>query len=292
MAENAIRTEDEWGLELSQLVGKIQELPRAYERAYEVKPLRESIRAADDIATGSLSIGQYVQYCLAQAVDACVGIEHLVSTPRGLAIPLVATYPLARTAIESACTALWVMRPPARRERVLRRLQATQDELAYEKSFIVAASASQQASARESMKRVNAKGARETRRQMRRVADASGIEWAEYERGLPGWEKVVDEAGDLFNVNSSSLLVGAWKFTSGLTHPSFMRGLVAHEFLQTADSGDAEGAHEVRGRLTGDPAWITSTATAAQVMTLRAIAMLRVTKAMVNGERPVPSPRT
>lgn len=164
---------EEWGRQLYEVTERIRALAGKYERAYASNPLPGSVRAADDLASGSLAIGQYVQYCLAQAVDACEGIRKLVTNERGLEIPLSATYPLSRTAIESSSMALWVMRPATRRERVLRRLRIAQDELKYEKAFAASVSLTQCGSEREATKRAHAQDAQRIKLQMSEIAKAS-----------------------------------------------------------------------------------------------------------------------
>lgn len=280
-----MESEPQSGRQLGEVVDRIRALARMYERAYTLPTMDSSVRATDDAASGGLAVGNYVQYCLAQAIDACLGIDRLVANEHGLTIPLSSTYPLSRTAIESSCIALWVMTPPTRRERVLRRLRIAHDELLYEKRFSDALSLTQDVRQRESTRRQHARAAKELKAQMAGIASANQIASGEYVSQFPGWEAVVDSAGSLFNPASPAMLVTTWKLTSGLTHPSYMRGLVAHQF----DESDASGA-EIRGKLHGDVSWIASTSHVAEVMTRRAIVMLRLSKAKVNGERPVPRP--
>lgn len=269
------------GQQLGEVVDRIHSLPSMYERTYALPTSANSVRAADDQASGGLTIGHFVQYCLAQSVDACVGIEKLVTNDRGLEIPLSATYPLARTAIESSCMALWAMNAATRRERVLRRLQIAQDELRYEKKFSDALSLTQDPRQREATRRAHSRGGKQLKRQMAEIAAVNHIDAADYQTQLPGWESIVNAAGSLFNPESPAMLVTTWKLTSGLTHPSYMRGLVAHQFEESGGSG-----LEAIGVLRGDVNWIASTAHVAEVMTRRAIVKLRLSKAQIDGERP------
>jgi hypothetical protein len=96
----------------------------------------------------------------------------------------------------------------------------------------------------------------------------------------------VDDAAPALYEKQRSLRVAAWRFTSGLTHPSFVRGRVAHTFVQTVPDAEA-----FRGEITGSVKWIVSTAFVAEALTRRAIFQFCLSKALVNAERPVPIPQ-
>jgi hypothetical protein len=276
----------EWEAELARLVGRINRLQTAYDRVYESATLPSSIRAADDAATWPLSIGQHAHYCLVQAIDMCQGIAELVTNETGLQIPLAATYPLARAAIESASMSVWMTSPVTRRERVVRRLQAAHDELVFEKAFIHSAAAGQAPSQQQRMQRAHAKDAKHLRKQMKEIARANGIDSSEYVDQMPGWKEVVEAAAPALRGGRGSHLVATWRFASGLTHPSFVRGRLAHAFVPTDP-----GADKSRGEVTANIEWLVSTAYVAEDLTRNALVRLQQTKAQVNGECPVPAPR-
>lgn len=282
MAANEI----DWESELGKLVSKIRQLNAGYDRAYEAPVLKTSIRAADDAATWPLAIGQHVTYCLVQAIDMCEGIADLVTNETGLQVPLTATYPLARAAIESASVAVWMLAPQTRRERVIRRLQAAHDEIAFEKAFINSVAEGMSASKEQAMRRANAKDANHLKRRMKEIARVNGIDPDEYTETMPGWKDIVEAGGSVLRGEPGSLLVAAWRFTSGLTHPSFLRGRVAHEFVQTAPDAEA-----FCGEITVNISWLVSTASIAHRLTRAALVEYYLTKGKVNGERPVPAPR-
>jgi|GEM_PF-4313698 len=271
----------EWEAELGRLVERIKKLQTAYDRLYESAVLPASIRAADDAATRPLSIGQHAQYCLVQAMDMCQGIAELVTNE----IPIAATHPLARAAIESASMSVWMTSPTTRRERVVRRLQAAHAELGFEKAFIHSAAIGQSPSQQQKMQRAHAKDAKQLRSQMKEIARANGIDGTEYLEQMPGWREVVEAAAPALPGAGGSLLVVAWRFTSGLTHPSFIRGRAAHAFVQTDPNGDKS-----RGEVTANIEWLVSTAYVAEALTREALVRLLQTKAQVNGEHPVPAP--
>lgn len=276
----------EWEAELGRLVERIGQLQVAYDRAYESPVAPKSLRAADDAATWPLAIGQHAQYCLVQAIDMCQGIAELVTNETGLQIPLASTYPLARAAIESSSMAVWMLAPSTRRERVVRRLQAAHDELVFEKAFIHSAAEAQSPSQQQRMQRAHARDAKQLKAHMNEIARVNGIDAEEYVEKMPGWKDIVEEAAPILHGERRSVLVGAWRFTSGLTHPSFMRGRVAHEFVRTDPGGE-----EVRGEITASIPWVVSTAFVAEALTRKALVRLQLTKVKVNGERPVPVPR-
>lgn len=272
-----------WEAELGRLAARIGTLQAARDRVHEAAAGAMSIRTADDAATWPLAIGQHVEYCIVQAIDMCQGIAELVTNDSGLQIPLAATYPLTRSAMESSSMAVWMLLAPTRRERVLRRLQAAHDELAYEKAFIHCVADSGDVSKEMRIKRVYARDAMKTKARMKEIARVNGIDALEY-ASFPGWENIVENAAGILDTRSS-LAAAAWRFTSGVTHPSFTRGRIAHEFVAATRDGD-----DARGEITGNIEWIVSTAAIAETLTRKAIKMLRYTKVKVNGERPVPAP--
>ncbi|WP_454149032.1 hypothetical protein [Microbacterium lacticum] len=274
----------EWEQELGHLVERIGLLNAAYGRVYESPMVPASVRKADDDATWPLAIGQHAQYCLAQAIDMCEGIADLVTNGRGLQLPLAATYPLARAAIESSSVVVWMLDPATRRERVVRRLQAAHGELPFEKAFIHAASQGQSASQQQSMQRAYAKDAKRLKARMREIARANGISPDEYVEKMPGWKDIV-EAAALHN-ERTSLVVAAWRFASGLTHPSFLRGRLAHEFVGRRAEGDGP-----EGEITASAPWVVMTAFVAEALTRKALAELQATKERINEELPVPTPQ-
>ncbi|MFB9163568.1 hypothetical protein [Arthrobacter psychrochitiniphilus] len=276
----------EWEAELGYLVGRINSLQAAYDRVYESVALPASIRAADDAATWPLTIGQHAQYCLVQAIDMCQGIADLVTMETGLQIPIAATHPLARAAIESASMAIWMTSPTTRRERVVHRLQAAHAELVFEKAFIHAVASGQSPSQQQEMQRAHAKDSRRLWIWMKEIARANDIEDMEYVQKMPGWQVVVEAAAPALPAARASLLVAAWRFTSGLTHPSFIRGRVAHTFVQTEPGGDKS-----RGEVSANIEWLVSTASVAEALTRKALVRLQQTKAQVNEEHPVPALR-
>lgn len=277
----------EWEPELGRVAVRIGELQNAYDRAYELDAALDSIRVADDVATRPLAIGNYVQYCLVQAIDMCQGIAELVTNETGLQIPLSSTYPLARAAIESSSAAVWMLAPSTRRERVIRRLQAAHEELVFEKAFIHSAAEGQPPSQQQRMKRTHAVGAKQLKKSMQEVAGASGIDSEEYVNRMPSWREIVEAAAPVLHGERRSLLVGAWRFTSGLTHPSSMRGQLAHEF---APGGSSDEEH--RGEVTASLPWLVSTAFVAEALTRRTLMRFAVTKARIDPETPSPkSPR-
>ncbi|WP_307221837.1 hypothetical protein [Microbacterium arborescens] len=272
-----------WEGQLGALVGRIDGLAPLYDRVYEAATPESSLRFADDAATWPLAVGQHAQYCLIQAIDMCQGLRELVTNEKGLQIPLAATYPLARAAIESASTAVWMMQPSDRRTRVVRRLQAAQDELNFEKAFMHEVAASQPGPQGESTKRKYAKDARGLKVRIGEIARVHEIEQSEYLQ-MPGWRDIVDAAAPILHGERRALLVAAWRFTSGLTHPSFTRGRIAHAFVPSQPDSPS-------GEITANVEWIVSTGVVAEALTRRALLRLAHTKMLPNQEHPVREPR-
>lgn len=279
------KEQTDWETELGRVVQRIGRLQGLYDRAYDASASPTSVRASDDEASWPLAVGQHAMYSIVQALDMCQGLADLFTDGEHQRVPLSASYPLVRAAIESASMALWLLTPESRRERIVRRLQAAHDELSFEKSFFHCVADGKTPSDQMAMKRAYARDANKTKNRMRSIARANGIDALEYENLMPGWEKVVELAAPVLG-DDRSLLVVAWRFASGLVHPSFTRGRIAHEFMFKNP-----GAGTSQGEVTASLPWTVSTASIAAAVTERALLEYRTSKILMNGDGPVPSPR-
>jgi hypothetical protein len=152
---------------------------------------------------------------------------------------LTAQFPLIRTSIESAATALWLVRPESQRERILRLLQLRITDINYDVQLMRA-----MADVIESMdsdgRSLSQRGIRQAaqRKQKHRaridlIARNKAIGLDEYERGAPGNEEIIRQAAD-----DGGQAASIWRLISGLTHPSPMRVLQTSKTEVQAENGD------------------------------------------------------
>jgi len=64
----------------------------------------------------------------------------------------------------------------------------------------------------------------------------------------PGWRGIVEAAAPVLHGERRSLLVSAWLFASGLTHPSFARGTLPNKFVRDEAIEDMREAQLRRTR--------------------------------------------
>jgi hypothetical protein len=263
----------------------LAELVDEHERIYPVAPGANSVLAGDDIATHPMQIGHFASYCLLQAVDTCRSIVRAVrDEDGGITLPIMSLFTLARAVIECAATAMWVMAPPDRRTRVLRRLQFEHDELSHETELTKSAASSFSKPEEQAALRKDAKSRTKANAYMRAVAHANGIDRTEYENARPGWEEIVTAAGEEMGIEQRGLPT-IWRLCSGLSHPSVTRGINVLQFTPTGEEGDIlSGVLSVK---TGNAVGVVSVAHRA---TKIALDRWRVSKIQVNPERPVPKP--
>ncbi|MCK6068502.1 MULTISPECIES: hypothetical protein [Microbacterium] len=264
---------------------RLAELVNEHERVYPVALGANSVLAADDMATHPLEIGHFASYCLLQAVDTCRSIVRVVRDEAGgITLPIMSLFTLARAVIECAATAMWVMAPPDRRTRVVRRLQFEHNELSHETELTKSAASSFSKSEEQAALRKDAKSRKKANAYMRAIAHANGIARTEYENTRPGREEIVTVAGEAMSIEHHGLPT-VWRLCSGLSHPSVTRGINVLQFTQTSEKGDIlSGVLSVK---TGNAVSVVSLAHRATTIAMKHWSLSKV---QVNPERPVPKP--
>ncbi len=252
-----------------------------------VTPKPNSVCASDDQASNPLQLDQFIGYCLLQSIDAARISSFVVDGqgPGETELPIMGLYPLLRAQIECASLAAWVMTPSTRRERILRRLQASHDEFRYEKMFVEAGLelGKKTNSYKEKVRREISRQAREQKRYLEAIADANGIAKHEYEEALPGLGDMANEAGRWLGLGSAAKV--AWMLSSGFTHASFRRGLRVLDLSVSATHGNI---HE--GVMTTNNTYLHAGLEVVYRTTLVTLKRWGHRRIAIDGERPVPTP--
>ncbi len=117
--------------------------------------------------------------------------------------------PILRAALESASTALWLLRPDVQRDRIIRLLQLRTTDIDYDLTLIKAAakladlSTPQGRSASQAAIRGGVARRKRHMRQMTKIADAEGISVDDYTGGAPGHGVIVEQATDYPDLNGN-----------------------------------------------------------------------------------------
>ena len=156
---------------------------------------------------------------------------------------VTAHFPLLRAALESASTALWLLRPDVQRDRIIRLLQLRTTDIDYDLTLIKAAakladlSTPQGRSASQAAIRGGVARRKRHVHQMAKIAEAEGISADEYVRGAPGHSVIVEQATDYPDLNGKYAST-VWRLISGLTHPSPLRMMSTSKHGDTVDNED------------------------------------------------------
>jgi hypothetical protein len=199
----------------------------------------------DDEFTEWRRLSAGVRYALDMAADNLRVLHGLLKSDADAALPFVATYPLTRTALESASLAAWILAPNDPRERIDRHLRNAAREV-YEESVL---------------RKFSLKVASENRKGLGIKGSVIGREQKDYktwyalhteqicgcalDMGLPdptlsarvGFAEIVGGANAATGTPAAygELL---WKQVSGLTHPSLMRATSTMNMSDASDNGD------------------------------------------------------
>ncbi|MFJ6531748.1 hypothetical protein [Microbacterium sp. NPDC091662] len=87
----------------------------------------------DDRRTSWLHLSHFVASCMSMATDNLAATKQLL-LPDGAQLEhrVTAHFPLLRAALESASTALWLLRPDIQRDRIIRLLQLRTTDIDYD----------------------------------------------------------------------------------------------------------------------------------------------------------------
>lgn len=217
---------------LSSLLTRLEQVPNAISRWDRVAAATASPRSElslDDEYTAWRNLSHSAVHQLNHAADALNTLTLLITADEKRSIPFVSHYAVARTGLEAASLALWVLAPADPRERVSRHLRNAWREVSEEAQLSSAVLQAVERDAALLPLQSLDKGRKETRawkrkhtQQIRNCARRLALPDPTESRWTLGFAEVVREA---------SIVVGlpgiygeaVWRELSGLSHPSLVR---------------------------------------------------------------------
>ncbi|GAA1545981.1 hypothetical protein GCM10009803_27400 [Microbacterium ginsengiterrae] len=223
---------------------QIDGLLTRYESIARLRAKPTSELGDDDHRTSWLNFSHFVASCMAMATDSLASTRQLLLPDDDqLEHRVTAHFALLRSALESAATALWLLRPDDQRERIIRLLRLRANDADFDVSLVKAAAklvdtetldgrAASQAAIRNAV-------ARRKKHQLRmtKIAAAEGITASEYLNNFPGYGVIVEQATDYPDLDGAYAST-VWRLISGLTHPSPLRMLSTSNHEETVANED------------------------------------------------------
>ncbi|OSO98767.1 hypothetical protein [Microbacterium sp. LEMMJ01] len=230
--------------ELARRLHQVDRLTERYSTVAQLRAKPTSELGDDDRRTHWLQLSHYVSACMSMATDSLLATKQLLM-PDGKQLEhrITSQFPLLRSTLESAATALWLLQPADQRDRIVRLLQLRTTDIDYNLRFVKAAvrlidnTTREGRSAAQRGIRDATKRRRKHREQLATIAEANDITPDEYTDGAPGYERIVEEATDspdLTGAHASTV----WRMISGLTHPSPLRVTDTSKHGATIDNDD------------------------------------------------------
>lgn len=213
---------------LAERLQQIDGLLDRYSKIAQVKAKPNTELADDDARTSWLHLSHFVASCMTMASDSLDSTRKLLLHDGQLEHRLTAHFPLLRSAIESGGTALWLLQPDDQRERIVRLLRARTADIEWDMPLVKAASRiadpstpEGRSTAQRSIRNAVARKKRHVT-QIRTIAAREDIAPEEYADGLPGYERIIEQATRHLNITGTPAPT-VWRLISGLTHPSPIR---------------------------------------------------------------------
>ncbi|WP_372467977.1 hypothetical protein ACCO44_01480 [Microbacterium maritypicum] len=229
--------------ELSRRLTQIEPLLDRYAKIAQLRPKPNAELADDDSRTSWLHLSHFVASCMAMASDSLASTQQLLLPDGQLEHRITAHFPLLRSAMESAGTALWLLQPNNQRERITRLLKARTSDIEWDLPLVKAAAriADQNTPEGRSMAQRAIRNAVARKRrhltQIREIATREKIAPDEYSEGLPGYERIIEQATAHLDLPGASAPT-VWRLISGLTHPSPLRMMDTSQHGQPLDNQD------------------------------------------------------
>lgn len=197
--------------------------------------------AGDDAVTGPYQGSHHIAHCLMVAADCMTTIELILRDGDSLRIPIVGVYPVVRTALEAATSALWVLiadSPVVRRTRTLRiAMQEAREENSLVREFIQPRTTDPADVKKQKARQLQAhKGKSARMENVLALAAAAGLSEKEVESGVTSIRGLLDDVDAAFPAPLVSWK-GLWQYVSGLSHPSALRLFSASD-LKLEDTDD------------------------------------------------------
>lgn len=226
---------------------RIAEIPAVlsdWERIAQVEQKPRSELALDDSVTSWWQLSHSLTQHLNHAADALRTLTVLIPAEGELAIPYMSHFAVARSGLEAAALALWIVSPEDPRERISRHLANGWREANEESSFVnaildaMAKDATLGSPSEVDRGRKEHKAWRKKRvDHLRTVANRVGLEDPTRSSWNVGFAEIVREASqaiDLPGIYGEAI----WRELSGLSHPSTIRAVRSMSVEEKTDYGD------------------------------------------------------
>ncbi|NUJ89664.1 hypothetical protein HOW07_16740 [Plantibacter sp. MCCC 1A11337] len=205
----------------------VPELLDRWNRVSRVGAGPRSELAQDDIITSWTHLSSHAHHSLNHAADCLRALTTLIPSGGPLSIPLVAHYPVARSGLEAASVALWVLHPDEPKARVERHLRNLWREVRDEAS-LSNASENYVRDGQAPMLDQHRKGQKAWRKryvdQIRGVAGRAGVPDPTLVKHAVGFAEIVGQATEATGVMGGYGEM-VWRLISGLSHPSMLRSI-------------------------------------------------------------------
>lgn len=229
--------------ELARRLAQIGPLLDRYAKIAQLQPKPNAELADDDARTSWLHLSHFVASCMAMSSDSLASTQQLLLPNGQLEHRITAHFPLLRSAMESAGTALWLLQPDNQRERITRLLQARTSDIEWDLPLVKAAARivdqdthESRSKAQRAIRNAVARNRRHLA-QIREIGTREKIAPDEYSEGLPGYERIIEQATAHLDLPGASAAT-VWRLISGLTHPSPLRMMDTSQHGPPLDNQD------------------------------------------------------
>lgn len=229
--------------------GRLAKVPELLERWNKVAGANASPKsqlARDDEVTGWLLLSSYAHHNLNHASDCLRALKDMIPMDEARPLPFVAHYPIARSGLEAASLALWILHPDDPQARIERHLRNVWREISDETSLMKASEdvAPPELGPLLDKQRKSSKAWKKKYvNQIRTAASRAGVVDPTLSSYTVGFAEIVNGAS-----SSTGLLGGygemVWRMISGLSHPSMLRAVRFMPHMKVADHGN--GVHGVQ----------------------------------------------
>jgi hypothetical protein len=222
----------------------VPEVIEAWRRVAKVHPKSGSQVALDNVASGWRQVSHGLTHQLNHAADTLNALTVLIPPTGPLTLPYVAHYAVARSALEAASLALWILAPDDPRVRIERHIRNAWREVSADAELKAVALKSAAADPSMGLTQMIDKSRKQTKAwkhkhvtQIRECAKGIGVLDPTLSDRTVGFAEIVRDASAETGVRG---VYGemVWREISGLSHPSMMRSMHSQEVEEIVDHGD------------------------------------------------------
>ncbi len=200
--------------------------------------------ALDNAASGWRQVSHALTHQLNHAADTLNALTILIPATGPVTLPYVAHYSVARSALEAASLALWILAPDDPRVRIERHIRNAWREVSADAELKAVALKSAAADPSMGLSQMLDKGRKQTKAwkqkhvtQIRGCAKGIGVPDPTLSNHTVGFAEIVRDASAAAGVRGDFGEM-VWREISGLSHPSMMRSVLSQGVEEIVDHGD------------------------------------------------------